>query len=74
MSSKHDGPTITYSCHWCRFCNQTRHVDSEADEEYFEQTCTHPEGPRGTIDANNTPRTCPFILALLKANGNPHAP
>lgn len=56
-----EGPAIRYHCFPCKWHDQKRYVDSEADEEYFEHECTHPRGPKGRIDPENTPNACPFL-------------
>lgn len=62
--TKQQGPNVTYTCWGCQFLRQDRHVDSEADEEDFEQYCDHAAGPKDRIQGDRTPKTCPFRRAL----------
>lgn len=54
-----EGPTIHYECYACKYYKQTRHVDTEADEEYFECECLK---LGGNINPDRTPAECPFLM------------
>jgi len=58
-----DGPSIQFSCYPCQHHKVERHVDSEADEEYFECRCllTH-----DSVSGGRTPKSCPRSEAAVK--------